>query len=109
MRRWRQYTRREPTSARDWPELRVDAVVVDPDMPWRLLVLVRWPERPGPRAVLLLDTSGATTRVESLLQSWRDEGATVAPNRHGDSGVVLRRRRCPEQVRARVLAELRAA
>jgi hypothetical protein len=96
-------------SARDWPELRVDAVVVDPENPWRVLVLVRRPDRPIIRSLLVLETSGANSRAQRLLQEWRDADAPVAPERNGDRGVILRRRRCPEQLRARLVDESRAA
>jgi len=98
-----------PVSARDWPELHVDAVVADPEIPRRILVLVRWPARPRPRALLVLETAGTTERAERLLQSWRDAGASVSPTRNGDGGLVLRRRRSPELLLARLIDETRAA
>ena len=98
-----------PSSARDWPELRVDAVVVDPEIPRRLLVLVRWPARPDPRSLLVLETADETERAERLLMQWRDAGAAVSPTRRGDMYLVLRRRRSPELLRARLVGESRAA
>ena len=88
-----------PTSARDWPELRVDAVVVDPEVPRRILVLVQWPARPEARSLLVLEPVGAPQRALRLLQLWRDRGASLSPTRLGERGLVLRRRRSPDEVR----------
>jgi hypothetical protein len=95
-----------PLSACDWPELHVDAVVADPDLP-RVLVLVRWPAHPRPRSLLVLEPA-AREPAEYLLQSWRDSDASVSPMRDGDAGLILRRRRSSEQLCALLLDEIRA-
>ena len=48
-----------PRTAIDWPELRVDAVVSDPDTPNRAMVVGRWPAHPEPRALLVLEFADA--------------------------------------------------
>jgi hypothetical protein len=87
-------------------ELRVDAVVGDPDNPWQFLVLVHSPARPDMRSVLVLDMAGARERAQRLLEEWHDTGAAVLSMRNGDGRVVLRRRRCPEQLRAHLVREI---
>ena len=98
-----------PLSARDWPELHIDEVVADPEVPWRILLLVRWPAHPRPRALLVIDAAGADQRALRLLREWRDERASVSPTRAGEGGLVLRRRRRPEQLITRIVDEHRAA
>jgi hypothetical protein len=94
-----------PTSARDWPELCIDAVVVDPEVPRRILVLVQWPARPHARSLLVLEPVGAPQRALRLLQQWRDRGVSISPTRVGDRGLLLRRRRSPDQLRTLLHSE----
>ena len=44
-----------PVYAVDWPELRVDEVVCDPETPNRALLVTRWPAAPEPAALLLIE------------------------------------------------------
>jgi hypothetical protein len=97
--------RPRPPSARDWPELRVETVVPDPDVPNTLLVVVQWPAHPSPRSLLVLSAAGSDERARRLLVSWRDSEASVSPTRVGDRGVVFRRRRDPQQLRAVLVHE----
>jgi hypothetical protein len=94
-----------PSSARDWPELRVETVVPDPDVPNSLLVVVQWPAHPSPRSLLVLTTAGSDERARRLLVNWRDSEASVSATRVGDRGVVLRRRRDHQELRAVLVHE----
>jgi hypothetical protein len=97
--------RRRPDSARDWQELRVRTVVPDPDVPNTVLVVVQRPESSSPRSLLLLSTTGSDERARRLLVNWRDSEASVSSMRVGDRGVVLRRRRDLQQLRAVLVHE----
>ena len=94
-----------PPSARDWPELRVEAVISDPDVPNTLLVVVQWPAHPSPRSLLVLSAAGSDERARKLLVNWRDSEASVSPTRVGDRGVVLRQRHDPQQLQAVLVHE----
>src|ERR1700730_14168056 len=59
-----------PKCAADWPELRLDAVVPDPEHAERVLLLARWPAHPECRALLVLDVNTAA-RGQRLLMHWR--------------------------------------
>jgi hypothetical protein len=97
--------RSQPDSARDWHELRVETVVPDPDVPNTILVVVQRPEKPSPRSLLLLSAAGSDERARRLLVSWRDSEASLSSTRVGDRGVVLRRPRDPQQLRAVLIYE----
>jgi hypothetical protein len=118
-----------PVSALDWPELRVRAVVSQPDRPSEILLLAEWPSHHERTSTLLIEiytrqqaaqlTTGlrlATSapdltalaeleRQVALLSQWCDVGASVAPSRRGPAGLELRRRQTMERVRGRLLAE----
>jgi hypothetical protein len=118
-----------PVSALDWPELRVRAVVSQPDRPSEILLLAEWPSHHERTSTLLIEiytrqqvrqlatglqlaTSApdlvALAELESqvaLLSHWCDAGASVSPSRQGPAGLELRRRQSLERVRGRLLAE----
>jgi hypothetical protein len=94
-----------PVAASDWPELRVDAVVSDPDEPHRVLIVGRWPAHPDPRALLVLELGDAQSRERQLLVRWRDSGASISPMPQAEGRVLLCRRRTTESLEARVVAE----
>jgi hypothetical protein len=118
-----------PVSALDWPELRVRAVVSQPDRPSEILLLAEWPAHRGRTSTLLIEiytrhqvaplTTGlqlATSAADlaalaelerqvALLSRWRDVGASVSPSRRGPAELELRRRQSLERVRGRLLAE----
>jgi hypothetical protein len=117
-----------PVSALDWPELRLRAVVSQPDRPSEILLLAEWPSHHGRASTLLIEiysrqqlaqqASGqlATSapdltalaeleRQVALLSRWCDAGASVSPSRRGPTGLELRRRQTLERVRGRLLAE----
>lgn len=118
-----------PVSALDWPELRVRAVVSQPDRPSEILLLAEWPSHHGRTSTLLIEIySGQQAaqlatgrqlaasapdltplaeleRQVALLSKWCDAGASVSPSRRGPAELELRRRRTLERVRGRLLAE----
>ena len=94
-----------PTSALDWPELHVSAVVAQPDEPPLVLLHVGWPAHPGREATLLLALDRADQDSLSLLSQWCAAEASVAPLRRDGAELELRRRRSLERVRAVLVAE----
>jgi hypothetical protein len=94
-----------PLRAADWPELRLDAVVVDPDRAERVLVVARWPAHPESRVMLDLEVDGPASRVHSLLMHWRDANASLSPRSDAGDLLLLRRRRTQDVVFARIVAE----
>jgi len=94
-----------PRRACDWPELRVDAVIVDPEASDRALVFVHWPAHPERRALLTIEVSGHGQSAHRLLNQWRDTRASVSPSVGLDDTLVLRRRRTNDSVCARVIRE----
>jgi hypothetical protein len=94
-----------PSRVADWPELRVDAVALDPESPQRVLVLVRWPARPEGRALVVVDLDHPFRRGRRRLLRWRDSDASVSPRAAGDDTLTLRRRHTNAVVSARVLRE----
>jgi len=95
----------EPRSAADWPELRVDEVVCDPEAPNRVLLVGRWPAHPEPRSLLELEV-GAPPRARQLLTRWCDVHASISSRSNGDGRVVLRRRRTNESLEVRITSEV---
>jgi hypothetical protein len=93
-----------PRSALDWPELRVRAVVPQPDGPALVLVVVGWPAYPNREATLLLAIQSDGPRSLDLLEQWRDASAPVSPVRRGEL-CELRRRQSLELVRGLLIAE----
>jgi hypothetical protein len=94
----------DPASALDWPELRLRAVVAQPDDSETVLLKVEWPAHPDQESTLLLavrDSAGAL----DLLERWTATRASVAPVRRGPMELELRRRRSLERVRGVLIAE----
>ncbi len=99
-----------PVSALDWPELRVRAVIPQPDGPQPdgpplVLLHVGWPEHPRQAATLLVALDSGDRRSLSLLSQWCAGQASVAPVRHQGAEVELRRRQSLERVHAVMVAE----
>ena len=94
----------EPASALEWPELRVQSAVPQPDELSLVIVQVGWPAHPERVAVLLVALDRDEQRAVSLLSQWSTSGASVAAMHRG-AEVELRRRRSLERVYAILLAE----
>jgi hypothetical protein len=118
-----------PVSALDWPELRVRAVVSQPDRPSEILLLAEWPSHRERTSTLLIEiytrrqiaqlatglqlppsapdlsAQAELERQVALLSQWCDAGASVMPSRRGPAELELRRRQSLERVRGRLLAE----
>lgn len=94
-----------PTSALDWPELRVRAVVPQPDESGLVLLLVSWPARPRQSATLLVALDSADRRSVPMLAHWCATQAPVSPTRLGKADIELRRRQSVDRVRAVLVAE----
>jgi hypothetical protein len=99
-----------PVSALDWPELRVRAVIPQPDGPQPdgpplVLLHVGWPGHPGQAATLLVALDIGDRRSLSLLSQWCVGQASVAPVRHEGAELELRRRQSLERVHAVMVAE----
>jgi hypothetical protein len=94
-----------PRCAADWPELRLDAVVPDPDRAKRVLLLARWPAYPERRTLLVLDVDAGASRAHRLLMHWRDLDASLAPDLLAGNRLLLRRRRTHDTVIAIVVRE----
>ena len=94
-----------PTSALDWPELHLSAVVPQPGELPLVLLRVGWPAYPDREATLLLALDRADNDSLSLLSQWCAAEASVAPLRGYGAELELRRRQSLERVHAVVLAE----
>ena len=94
----------EPASALEWPELRVQSAVPQPDELSLVIMQVGWPAYPERAAVLLVALDRDEQRAVSLLSQWSTSGAPVAAMHRG-AEVELRRRRSLERVHAILLAE----
>jgi len=94
-----------PRRAADWPEIRLDAVVVDPEGAARVLVIARWPAHPATRALLMLEVDEPAAPAHRLLFNWRDIEAPLSPRALAGDRLVLRRRRTNDLVSAIVLGE----
>jgi hypothetical protein len=94
-----------PDRAADWPEIRLDAVVPDPDHAERVLLVARWPAHPERRALLVLDIDDGASRAQRLLMGWRDADASLSPLAIAANELVLRRRRTKDAVHALVVRE----
>jgi hypothetical protein len=93
-----------PASALEWPELRVQSAVPQPDELSLVIMQVGWPAYPERVAVLLVALDRDEQRAVSLLSEWSVSGASVAAVHRG-AEVELRRRRSLERVYAILLAE----
>jgi len=98
----------EPVSALDWPELRLAALVPQPDEPLLVLVLVEWPAHRQRAATLLIRLDRGDQRSVPLLSQWCAARASVSPT-VGGGRVELRRRQSLDRVRGVLLAEDPAA
>lgn len=94
----------EPASALEWPELRVQAAVPQPDEASLVIVQVGWPAYPQRCATLLVALDPAQRQAASLLLRWSDSKAPVTVMRLGTE-LELRRRQSLERVHATLLAE----
>jgi hypothetical protein len=99
-----------PVSALDWPELRLRAVIPQPEERWPgrpplVLLYVGWPEHPKRVATLLVALDSGDCRSVSLLSQWCAGQASVAPMRGNGAELELRRRQSLERVHAVVVAE----
>jgi hypothetical protein len=81
-----------PSSALDWPELRVRAVVPQPAHPQRT-------------SILLVALDGSDPRPLPILAEWCGTHASVSPARYGQAGLELRRRQSLERVYGLLIAE----
>jgi hypothetical protein len=93
---------RRPRSALEWPELRVDGVVAQPDEEL-VLVQVGWPARPSEASLLLLrlEAVGETGR----LVKWCETRAPITTSATMGRSVEFRRRRTLERIQALVIGE----
>ena len=99
-----------PVSALDWPELRVQAVVPQPeeqppDGQPLVLLHVGWPEHPARVSTLLVALDRDERQSLSLLSQWCAGHASVAPLRREGAALELRRRQSLERVHAVMVAE----
>ena len=94
-----------PSSAADWPELRIRAVVPQPGQPSVILLLVGWPGHHGLQAILLVRLDAADQRSLPLLSRWCADRSPISPRRCQATELELRRRQSLERVRVRLLAE----
>jgi hypothetical protein len=94
-----------PASALEWPELRVQSAVPQPDEMSPVIVQVDWPAHPDRVATLLVALDDHDEqRAVSLLCRWSTSGAGIAALRRG-AELELRRRQSLERVHAILLAE----
>jgi hypothetical protein len=94
----------EPVSALEWPELRVQSVVPQPDELTPVILQLGWPAHPELMATLLVALDHDEQRAVALLTEWSAAGTPVAAGRHG-AEIELRRRQSLECVHAILLAE----
>jgi hypothetical protein len=94
----------EPASALEWPELRVQSVVPQPDDLSPVILEVGWPAYPERVATLLVALDHEQARALSLLCRWSTAGAAVMTLRQG-AELELRRRQSLERVHATLLDE----
>jgi hypothetical protein len=92
-----------PVSALDWPELRVLAVIPQPDGPPPLVLL--HVEHPRRAATLLVALDSEDRQSVPLLSRWCAGRASVAPVRCEGAELELRRRQSLERVHAVMVAE----
>jgi hypothetical protein len=94
-----------PVSALEWPELRVQSAVPQPDELSPVIVQVGWPAHPERVATLLVALDDHDEeRAVSVLCRWSASGAGIAALRRG-ADLQLRRRQSLERVHAILLAE----
>jgi hypothetical protein len=98
-----------PASALDWPELRLRAVVPQPDESGLVLLLASWPAKPRQTATLLVALDSGDQRSLLTLSAWCAGDAPISPSRRGSAAFELRRRQSLERVHAVLVAEDNAA
>jgi len=121
--RWRRSRRRSPDAAglpdpaavpfpcrvADWPEVRLDAVVPDPEQAEHVLLVARCPAHPEVRALLVVEVDHPANFAHRLLMHWRDVGAALSQT-FLDGGVLLLGVRGSDDVlSARVVREVECA
>ena len=94
-----------PSSALDWPELHVHAVIAQPGEQHLVLLHVGWPAYPQREATLVVALNGGERRSLSLLSQWCSGEASVSPVRGDGAELELRRRQSLERVHAVLIAE----
>jgi hypothetical protein len=94
-----------PSSARDWPELRIDTLLVAPGDNNEALVEATWPGQPANRATLVVHFNSTNQSNVQILRSWQLQGASIVPMPSSSSGIELRRRGTRTHVDATVLSE----
>jgi hypothetical protein len=109
-----------PVSALDWPELRVRAVIPQPEeqgpdeqgsrgqapeRPPLVLLYVGWPAYPRQAATWLVALDRGDRRSLSLLSQWCAGQVSVAPIRREGAELELRRRQSLERVHAVMVVE----
>ena len=94
-----------PSSALDWPELKVHAVVAQPDEQTVVLLHVGWPAHPQREATLMVALDETEKQALSLLSRWCAGAASVSPVRGVGAQLELRRRQSLERVHATLIAE----
>jgi hypothetical protein len=94
----------EPASALEWPELRVQSVVPQPDDLSPVILQVGWPAHPERVATLLVALDHDEAKALALLCHWSIIGAAVTALRQGPE-LELRRRQTLERVHATLLNE----
>jgi hypothetical protein len=95
----------EPTSALDWPDLHVRAVVTAPDDQSLILLDVYWPAHPRQAATLLVGLDHGDRRSLAVLARWCAGDAAVCPARTSGTELELRRRQSLERVHGCLIAE----
>jgi hypothetical protein len=95
----------EPSSALDWPELHVHAVIAQPDEQSLVLLHVGWPAYPQRKATLLVALGQGDRGSLALLSRWCTCAASIAPVRRDGAELELRRRQSLERVHAVLITE----
>jgi hypothetical protein len=94
-----------PVSALDWPELRLHAVIEQPDEQCVVLLHVGWPAHPQRQATLVLALDASERQSLALLSQWCAGAAQVSPVRGVGAELELRRRQSLDRVHALLIAE----
>ncbi len=94
-----------PSSALEWPEMHVHAVVPNPEEQSVVLLHVGWPSHPDREATLVVALATDDGRSLALLSRWCAGEASISPVREDGAWLRLRRRQSLERVRAVLIAE----
>jgi len=95
----------DPRSALEWPELRMQAVIPQPDGQPLVLLRVGWPAYPRRSATLLVALDNGDERSLGVLSQWCTQQASISPVRQAGAELELRRRQSLERVHAVLVAE----